>query len=145
MSILLLLPRRLCLLPASPVRAQWPMLVEKAYAKLHGCYEALIGGFTDYALKDLTGGVQQMLRLDEPAVQAAAESGALWTDMLDWQLHGLQGCSVQLKAGGATMEEVKDGVLAGHAYSVLRLLEAGGIRLVKVRAAVAARGDFDLI
>ena len=121
------------------------MLVEKAYAKLHGCYEALIGGFADYALKDLTGGVQQMLRLDAPAVQEAASSGALWRDMLEWQHHGLQGCSVQLKSAAATEEEFKEGVIAGHAYSVLRLLEAGGIRLVKVRAAVAARGDFDLI
>ena len=34
----------------------WVMLVEKAYAKLHMCYENLKTGFIDYGLKDLTGG-----------------------------------------------------------------------------------------
>jgi hypothetical protein len=34
----------------------WVPLVEKAYAKLHGCYEALKGGSVSYALSDLTVG-----------------------------------------------------------------------------------------
>lgn len=34
----------------------WVMLMEKAYAKLHKCYENLEGGSEIYALVDMTGG-----------------------------------------------------------------------------------------
>ncbi len=50
----------------------WAPLVEKAYAKLHGCYEALAGGGAGgsvaAALLDLTGGAVQALNLREAAV-----------------------------------------------------------------------------
>jgi hypothetical protein len=39
----------------------WVPLVEKAYAKLHGCYEALQGGSVPYAFVDLTAGVSEDL------------------------------------------------------------------------------------
>lgn len=41
----------------------WVALIEKAYAKLHGCYESLNGGLIDDGLVDLTGHVAEKFKL----------------------------------------------------------------------------------
>ena len=37
------------------IKEFWVPLIEKAYAKIHNCYEALISGFIDDGLTDMTG------------------------------------------------------------------------------------------
>jgi hypothetical protein len=43
----------------------WVPLIEKAYAKLHLNYEALVSGFIDDALTDLTGFVTEKINLHD--------------------------------------------------------------------------------
>jgi len=46
----------------------WVPFIEKAYAKLHGSYEALNGGSLQQALVDLTGGIAEKIFLESPDV-----------------------------------------------------------------------------
>ena len=42
---------------ASSNSGLWVLLCEKAYAKIHGTYDAIEGGFESQAMSDLTGGI----------------------------------------------------------------------------------------
>ena len=93
----------------------WLMLAEKAYAKLHGCYENLTLGSLESGLRDMTGWPTLKHDLNDPAV----EEGDVWeklkgyTEYPGWLLaleYGLSGTP-------------GDGVLSGHAYGVMEMVE----------------------
>lgn len=46
----------------------WLAMVEKAYAKLHGSYEALISGHALEAFVDLTGGMAERMQISKGKV-----------------------------------------------------------------------------
>ncbi|XP_014732899.1 PREDICTED: calpain-13-like isoform X2 [Sturnus vulgaris] len=88
----------------------WPSLLEKAYAKLHGSYQNLNGGYISDALVDLSGGVQVQFSLQNPPpdleeiLKAADKSRCL------------MGCSTP---GQSTRNiELRNGIVQGHAYTV---------------------------
>lgn len=68
----------------------WPALVEKAYAKAHGCYAHLSGGFIAEGLQGLTGAPMETILLNE---YSGVRQDALWERLTT--LHQ-QGCLMGL-------------------------------------------------
>jgi LysM repeat protein len=102
----------------------WAPLLEKAYAKWKGGYDAIgNGGWPDQALTDLTGkpGHSQVLQARRPANLAKFLENRL--------------------AGGGTMcastksdkEEKGTGIIGNHAYTVLGVTEQDGKTMVQLR------------
>uniref|UniRef100_A0A8C1TLB2 Si:dkey-19b23.13 n=1 Tax=Cyprinus carpio TaxID=7962 RepID=A0A8C1TLB2_CYPCA len=101
-------------------REFWSALLEKAYAKLNGCYEALEGGNTAEALVDFTGGVSEPLNLNqEELIQHADQRKMLFQTIAHAHGHkALITCSIR-PADGEQVESVLDcGLIKGHAYGV---------------------------
>lgn len=92
----------------------WSALLEKAYAKLHGSYEALKGGSTCEAMEDFTGGVTEMYDVKE----APPNLFGIMTKGMDRM--SMMACSIEpdpriLEA------ETPQGLIKGHAYSITKV------------------------
>jgi hypothetical protein len=115
------------------------MLVEKAYAKLHGCYENLISGFADYALMDMTGGAVEKVLLDGKDFPKDDNGDKVWGKLQELEEGGFLGVSrsIRPKKGGNQQVEAEladaPGILQGHAYSLLEVREVEKCRLIKIR------------
>ncbi|KAM6946407.1 calpain-5a isoform 2-T2 [Aplochiton taeniatus] len=98
----------------------WSALVEKAYAKLHGCYEALDGGNTADALVDFTGGVSEPLELTENGFKEDLDKR---TELFERVLKvhnrgGLISCSIRANTAADMEAKLTCGLVKGHAYAV---------------------------
>ncbi|XP_029932019.1 calpain-5 isoform X2 [Myripristis murdjan] len=101
-------------------REFWSALLEKAYAKLNGCYEALEGGNTAEALIDFTGGVSEPLSLDRDALIQHSDQRRALFQMLSkaHECKALITCYIR-PAEGEAVESVLDcGLVRGHAYGI---------------------------
>lgn len=94
----------------------WPPLLEKAYAKLRGNYEALDGGKLRDALVDLTGGISESIDLTDKTSIPKNLFDLIWKC---YQMNSLMGASIYLPKDATTPEvEMTNGLFMGHAYSV---------------------------
>ncbi|XP_028844176.1 calpain 2, (m/II) large subunit a [Denticeps clupeoides] len=109
----------------------WSALLEKAYAKVNGCYEALSGGSTTEGFEDFTGGIAESyeLRTAPPnlfqIIRKALESGALL------------GCSIDIASAADSEAITNQKLVKGHAYSLTGAIEVNyrgrKEKLVRVR------------
>ncbi|KAL2082678.1 hypothetical protein ACEWY4_022496 [Coilia grayii] len=104
----------------------WSALLEKAYAKLHGSYEALKGGNTLEAMEDFTGGVTEYFLVKETQkelfqiMRKALQRGSLMC------------CGIEDLVPQHRAVRTPEGLVKGHAYSITGV-EQGGQGGVQVR------------
>uniref|UniRef100_A0A452UN31 Calpain-2 catalytic subunit n=1 Tax=Ursus maritimus TaxID=29073 RepID=A0A452UN31_URSMA len=109
----------------------WSALLEKAYAKVNGCYEALSGGATTEGFEDFTGGIAEWYELRKAPpdlfriIQKALQKGSLL------------GCSIDITSMADSEAITFQKLVKGHAYSVTGAeeVESGGSlqKLVRIR------------
>uniref|UniRef100_A0A3Q3Q5C1 Calpain 8 n=1 Tax=Monopterus albus TaxID=43700 RepID=A0A3Q3Q5C1_MONAL len=90
----------------------WSPLLEKAYAKLNGSYEALIGGSTIEGFEDFTGGIAETFMLNK------APSNLFYIIQKALSLGSLLGCSVDITNARDSEAITSLKLVKGHAYSL---------------------------
>lgn len=94
----------------------WLPLLEKAYAKAHGDYQAIEGGFAGEGVEDLTGGIATYI-----ASEDVLDKDKLWSELLQVNDKFLFGCGSRT---GRDYDPADDeGFVRGHAYTVLEAKE----------------------
>jgi hypothetical protein len=92
----------------SPDKAVWGPLLEKAFSKYHGTYEATNGGWPDVALNTLAGAPGITIR------HSGYKKGKMWRAMKAADLN-----KDYMTLGNWTKWK---GLIPGHAYSVIKVV-----------------------
>jgi len=132
------------------VKELWPMIFEKAWAKLHMSYEVTAGGDTSDATNYLTGGLVTKMEIPIGSLTDATSGNAnsCWE-----RLYNIMNPSEYVRPDGTKSEAhlafcscntrydvdpellANTGLISGHAYSILQMKksEINGLRYIQVR------------
>ena len=108
----------------------WVPLLEKAYAKMHGCYSAISGGHIAEAFLDLTGAPTVVHHLQNTPSQRF-DPKAFWYQLLQYRRQRLpMGCGTDSSAAG---------IIGMHAYSILDVREIPNVSVEFFREQLQTR------
>ncbi|CAE6954347.1 DEK1, partial [Symbiodinium natans] len=102
---------------------EWPALIEKAYAKMHGCYEAAVAGAEEDAMEDLLGVGAGRFAVSDFPIWAE-----LWQHLRSKRKRGFVLAAIRRRE--AAGEVLTSGLLSGCAYPVVALEVVNGHALV---------------
>uniref|UniRef100_H9GI64 Calpain 11 n=1 Tax=Anolis carolinensis TaxID=28377 RepID=H9GI64_ANOCA len=109
----------------------WMPLLEKAYAKLNGSYEAMNGGYMNEAFVDFTGGIGETLSLKIPNTKLFKTIRAALSR------NSLMGAHIEVKRPEDIEKPTPEGLVKGHAYSItgIHKIDFGEkvVRLLRLR------------
>ncbi|CAG8465149.1 17380_t:CDS:2 [Acaulospora morrowiae] len=105
----------------------WCSLLEKAYAKLCGCYEALESGSPSDALVDLTGTVPDTIDLNGETMRRMGEKKFLNMLQMSNRSGALMSCSINVLEGEVRRERLPNGLVIGHSYGItdIQIIKVG--------------------
>ncbi|KAM3508699.1 hypothetical protein MY11210_006618 [Beauveria gryllotalpidicola] len=103
----------------------WLPLLEKSYAKAHGDYAAIEGGYTGKGIEDLTGGVASDIFATD-----ILDKEHFWKQLLQANDEFLFSCMTGVFGGRFGDQR---GIIEGHAYSIQRVVEMEDKRLILLR------------
>ncbi|XP_067142852.1 calpain-D-like isoform X1 [Centruroides vittatus] len=115
----------------------WVSLIEKAAAKLHGCYEALESGRVIDGLQVLTGAPCENIILNSSTIgEEEIDKDFIWAQLLSmYSAKFLLGAS----SGGGNNSQLDDeqyykiGLIPRHGYSLLHIFHDDDLRLLCLR------------
>ncbi|KAE8145122.1 hypothetical protein BDV25DRAFT_165355, partial [Aspergillus avenaceus] len=112
----------------------WLPLLEKAYAKAHGDFSAIEGGFVGEAIEDLTGGVTS-----EILSSNILDKDRFWREeLMKVNEEFLFGCGTGLFSNWLDPSyegppRDRKGIFVNHSYSIMDAKEIDGKRLLRLR------------
>ncbi|CAG8474784.1 11482_t:CDS:2 [Ambispora gerdemannii] len=105
----------------------WCALLEKAYAKLCGCYEALDSGSASDALVDLTGTVPETIELGQNdndgggMIQEMGQDAFVYYILKAAKKGALMSCSINALDEERLEERLLNGLIIGHSYGITQI------------------------